>query len=67
MILLTALNNSIFYLNPDLFERLEANPDTVITLTNGKKFVVKEKPKEVIDLIVNFRKRYMTNSPEELK
>ena len=36
-----------FYLNPDLIQLIEANPDTVITLTNGSKFVVAETPGEV--------------------
>ena len=33
-----------FLLNPDLIEKVEAHPDTVITLTTGVRFVVDETP-----------------------
>jgi flagellar protein FlbD len=36
-----------FQLNPDLIVTVEANPDTVITLTNGTKIVVAEPPERV--------------------
>lgn len=35
------------HLNPDLILTVEANPDTVITLTNSTRFVVGETPEEV--------------------
>ena len=35
------------YVNPELIQTVEANPDTVIALTNGSKFVVAETPAEV--------------------
>ncbi|TDT50604.1 flagellar FlbD family protein [Fonticella tunisiensis] len=59
MIKLTGLNNKEFYLNCDLIEKLEVTPDTVITLTTGKKFVVLEPPEVIIRRIVEFRKQYM--------
>ena len=37
MIVLTRLNGHAFALNPDLIERAESTPDTVITLVDGKK------------------------------
>lgn len=57
MIELTRLNGSVFVLNADLIETIEATPDTVISLVTGKKYVVREKVAEVIDRIVEFRKR----------
>jgi flagellar protein FlbD len=36
-----------FHLNPDLIMIVEANPDTVITLTTGVKIVVAEPPERV--------------------
>ncbi|MEW9667641.1 flagellar FlbD family protein [Ammoniphilus sp. 3BR4] len=48
MIQLTRLNNSTYFLNPFLIETIEETPDTIITLTNGKKFIVKEKALDVI-------------------
>ncbi len=42
MIMLTRLSGSAFVLNADLIERLDATPDTVVTLVDGKKYVVAE-------------------------
>lgn len=47
MILLTRLNGSQFYLNVTHIETVEATPDTVITLSNGKKYLVKESAEEL--------------------
>ncbi|MGL4761254.1 MAG: flagellar FlbD family protein [Sarcina sp.] len=57
MIMLTALNNKEFYLNPDHIEKMESVPETSITLGNGKKYIVTESIEEVIELIVRFKKR----------
>jgi flagellar protein FlbD len=43
------------YLNPDLLQQVEANPDTVVTLTNGSRFVVAETPGEIADLVAGWR------------
>jgi flagellar protein FlbD len=66
MIKLTALNNKEFYLNCDLIEKIEITPDTVITTTTGKKFLVKESPEEIIKNLVDFRRKYMYGVPEVL-
>jgi len=42
MIYLTRLNGEILAVNIDLIELMEATPDTVVTLTTGRKLVVKE-------------------------
>ncbi|KAA1417698.1 flagellar FlbD family protein [Nocardioides humilatus] len=42
MITLTRLSGTVFLLNVDLIERMDATPDTVITLVDGKKYVVCE-------------------------
>jgi len=57
MIELTRLNRKAFYLNSDLIETVEATPDTVITLTNGKKLVVSDSTEEIMNKIVEFRYR----------
>ena len=65
MIMLTKLNNQFFTINSDLIETLEQAPDTVIVMTTGNKYVVKETPEEIIDKIVQFkRKIYVTESRE---
>jgi len=44
-----------FHLNPDLIVTVEANPDTVITLTTGTKVVVAEPPDRVVEEIRSYR------------
>lgn len=41
--------------NPDLIERIEETPDTVITLTNGTKYVVGETVEEISEMIQLYR------------
>lgn len=48
MITVTRLNGGAFALNPDLIERVETTPDTVITLVDGAKYVVRESVEEII-------------------
>lgn len=55
MISLTRLNDQPIILNCDLIETIEANPDTMITLTTGQKIVVLEKTVEVVTRIHAYR------------
>ena len=48
MITVTRLNGPAFALNPDLIERVEATPDTVIHLVGGTNYVVTESVEEII-------------------
>jgi flagellar protein FlbD len=57
MIRLHSLNGSEFYLNNDLIVKVEALPDTVITLTDGRTLRVKEDPEEIIDRIIQYKRR----------
>lgn len=57
MIQLTRLNDERFALNTDLVERIEATPDTVLTLIDGTKYVVAEPLEVVIDRVIGFRAR----------
>jgi flagellar protein FlbD len=56
MILLTRLNNKTFILNASWIEQIEALPDTTVTLTNGKKIVVKESVAVVLEKCLTFYK-----------
>jgi flagellar protein FlbD len=51
MITVTRLNGQPFALNPDLIERAEETPDTVITLVDGAKYVVRESLEEIITAV----------------
>ncbi len=55
MILVTRLNKQHFFLNSDLIELLEETPDTLITMTTGKKFIVEESAETVINKIVEYK------------
>lgn len=55
MIELTRLNDTKFTLNADLIEMVEEVPDTVITLTTGKKLFVKESRQNVKNLVVLYK------------
>ena len=57
MILLTKINNAQVAVNCDMVQHIEETPDTVITLGNGVKIVVKEKMSEIIEKIVEYRRR----------
>jgi flagellar protein FlbD len=59
MIQLTRLNNSSIVVNSDVIKFVEQAPDTVITLLNGEKILVRESAEEVMARVVRFRQRVM--------
>lgn len=54
MISLTRLNGQQFILNSELIKLLEETPDTMITLVNGERIIVKEPIDEVVRRAVEF-------------
>ncbi|MDD6334671.1 MAG: flagellar FlbD family protein [Clostridia bacterium] len=57
MIDVTRLNGKNFVLNAELIEVMEETPDTVITLTTGHKYLVKESVDEVLDKIYAYKRK----------
>lgn len=57
MIQLTRINHVPLVVNSDLIEHIEATPDTVISLTHGQKLVVLETVDQVVERVVEFRRR----------
>lgn len=55
MIIVTRLNGPQFAVNPDLIQRIESTPDTIITLIDGTKYVIAESMAEVTDRIIDYR------------
>ena len=55
MIILTRLHGTSVAVNCDLIERVEATPDTVLTLVDGSRYVVRESVAEVVDKVRAFR------------
>jgi len=64
MIKLTKLNGEVFYLNPHLIEKIEEKPDTVITMNSQVQYLVKEKIKEILDRIIDYRKNISFGAQE---
>ncbi len=56
MIEVTKINGVKVLVNPDLIELVEETPDTVLTLTTGKKIIVKESRQEIKNLVILYRK-----------
>jgi len=57
MIKITRLNGKEFVVNAEQIEFAEETPDTVITLISGKKVVVSEKIDQVIERVIEYKKR----------
>ena len=55
MIMLNRLGGSPVAVNPDLIERAEPTPDTVITMVDGHKLLVAESVQEVVDAVRAWR------------
>ncbi len=64
VIRVTRLNGEQFALNPDLIERVEAHPDTVVFLMDGTRYVVTEPVEDVLRSIREYRAEILTTSYE---
>lgn len=56
MIKLTRLNGTVILINEDFIELAEETPDTVVTMENGHRYLVKEKIDDIMTMILDFRK-----------
>ena len=65
MISLTRFNGTQFWLNAELIETGEATPDVIITLTNGRKYVVRETAEQVVAAVLEYRNRSLLEAREE--
>ena len=55
MIILTRLGGHALAVNPDLIERAEVTPDTVVTMTDGHKFVIAESLDTLVERVRSWR------------
>lgn len=60
MIELTRLNGRPIVLNSDLIKTAEASPDTMLTLTNGEKIIVRETCDEVVERVLRYRSNLLS-------
>lgn len=57
MIKVSRFNGTTFVINCELIETIESTPDTVITLINGKKYVVNESVDDIINSVVEYKRK----------
>lgn len=60
MIEVTKLNESKVLINAELIESVEETPDTVISFVTGKKIIVKESRQEIKNLVILYKREFMT-------
>jgi flagellar protein FlbD len=69
VIFITRPNGSKLYLNPELIQTVEATPDTVITLVSNKKLIVRDRPEEIAERFIAYRRKtlapYTTQEPNQ--
>ena len=59
MIEVTKINGVKVLVNPDLIELVEETPDTVLTLTTGRKIIVKESRQQIKSLVKSYKREIM--------
>ena len=64
MILVHRLKGEPIFINSDLIEMIEATPDTVVSLADGRKIVVTESPEEVVELSRRYRASVLVATDE---
>jgi flagellar protein FlbD len=67
MIEVTRLNGNPMVLNSDLIKTAEASPDTMLTLINGEKLIVRETCAEVTESVLAYRARLLSRVAEQMK
>jgi flagellar protein FlbD len=64
MIAVHRLRGEPMFLNADLIESIEATPDTVLTLVDGRRIVVADDPEVVAERIIEFRASVLVSAAE---
>ena len=60
MIDVTGMNHEKFILNADHIEKIEEVPETIITLINGKKYIVLESVDEIRSSVIKYKNKIFT-------
>jgi flagellar protein FlbD len=58
MIRVTRLDGTEYYINPHQIESIETHPDTTLIMLSGKKVIVREKPEQILQRIIEYRKLF---------
>lgn len=65
MIEVSKLNGEKYYVNAEAIEFIESTPDTMLTLASGKKFVVLESAYDVVEKIIEYKKKLYMDLPRQ--
>lgn len=63
MVTLTRFDGSALIVNAELIEFVEATPDTVLSMTTGRKVIVRESPEAVIRAVVAYKQKIFREVP----
>jgi flagellar protein FlbD len=66
MILVTRLDGSTMVVNDDQIGWIDTHPDTMISMMNGEKLLVRETPDELVERARHFRRTLATQGPLRL-
>ena len=55
MISLTRINGTMIVINAEIIEFVEANPDTIVSLMNGHKYLVKDSVDDVVKKVRDYK------------
>lgn len=61
MILVTRLNGSKFYINAEMILTVEETPDTVITLVDHHRFIVRDRPEKIVERFIAYQREISVN------
>ena len=65
MIQVTRLDKTVYYVNPHQIEYIESNPDTTLIMLSGKRLVVREDYRTVLQRIIEYRRQIGAFKNEE--
>lgn len=59
MIFITRTNGTKLYINPELIQTVESTPDTVVSMLDNKKLIVRDTPQEIAERFIEYRRKVM--------
>lgn len=66
MIEVTKLNGDNYFINAETIDFIEELPDTTLTLASGKKVVVKDSVKDIVDKVIQYKQTIYLGQPLKL-
>ena len=66
MIDVMRLDGKIYWVNPHMIESMESTPDLTLSMLSGKKIIVRNSPEEIIQKIIDYRRKLGIDQQEVL-